>query len=136
MTMAQASSPPVLTPHKITRSYSEQVAELRAIKDKCIGHLQNKEEWVEKGILGSILQALQGSAPSHVRTEEDSVRLLCLELLASISGGKYLFSQAAAPGANVRQGGHNSLTPFMRSTLSQQSYLIFLSPTKTRPGSF
>ncbi|KAK4667192.1 hypothetical protein QC763_307030 [Podospora pseudopauciseta] len=87
MTMAQASSPPVLTPHKITRSYSEQVAELRAIKDKCIGHLQNKEEWVEKGILGSILQALQGSAPSHVRTEEDSVRLLCLELLASISGG-------------------------------------------------
>ncbi|KAK4181101.1 armadillo-type protein [Triangularia setosa] len=115
MTMARVQSPPALTPNKVARSYAEQATELRALKDEIVGHVQHKEQWVEKGILESIVKILQSSTPSRARAngkeisiyaaasdglaEDELVRLLCLQLLASIScGGPSFLSPLHAVG--------------------------------------
>ncbi|KAK0674467.1 armadillo-type protein [Cercophora samala] len=91
MTMARVQSPPVLTPNKITRSYSGQAAELRALKNKISGHVQYKEQWVEKGVLETIVNTLQsstnGKEATSYATGSDELTVLCLQILASISSG-------------------------------------------------
>ncbi len=102
-TMARVQSPPVLSQIRVARTYSEQAAALRALKDEIIGHGQRKEWWVQNGILESLVKILQNNArpptssngkersrprPSEPLAEDEAVRLLCLQLLASFAYGE------------------------------------------------
>ena len=101
--MARIQSPPILSQIRVARSYSEQTAALRALKDDVVGHLQRKERWIENGILESLVKNLQtirspggqNGDESHNNTgqprplaESERVRLLSLELLASFASGE------------------------------------------------
>ncbi|KAK0732606.1 armadillo-type protein [Apiosordaria backusii] len=101
--MARVQSPSVPTQNSVARSYTEQAAELRGVKDEIVGHLQHKEQWVEKGILETVAKTLQSSTPPRSRSngketrnytvpsdglaDDELVRLLSLQILASISCG-------------------------------------------------
>ncbi|KAM7218819.1 ARM repeat-containing protein [Rhypophila decipiens] len=86
----------------VARSYSEQVASLRALKDEVVGHVQRKEKWVEQGVLESLIKMLQPNrSPSRLSgkeardssgqpkalTEDELVRLHALQLIASFANG-------------------------------------------------
>lgn len=102
--MARVQSPPVLSQIRAARTYSEQAAALRTLKDEVIGHVQRKETWIERGILESLVKILQansrspttlnGSGPrspgghSGALAEDEVVRLLSLQLLASFAYGE------------------------------------------------
>jgi len=102
--MARVQSPPLFSQLRAARNYTEQAAALRNLRDEIVGHVQQKERWVESGILDSLVQALQSNAPSPSRlngkesrgyydpyatlTEDQTVRLLSLQLLASFACGK------------------------------------------------
>jgi hypothetical protein len=101
--MARIQSPPVLSQIRVARSYAEQAAALRALKDEIIGHVQRKEWWVQNGILESLVKILQNNARPPPRSngkdrsqieqpgtlaEDDTVRLLSLQLLASFTYGE------------------------------------------------
>ncbi|KAK4155114.1 armadillo-type protein [Chaetomidium leptoderma] len=103
--MAKIQSPPVLSQIRDARNYSEQASALRALKDEIIGHVQRKEWWIENGILESLVKILQngrsptrsnGKERSHIRppealTEDEGVRLLSLQLLASFANSGTAF---------------------------------------------
>ena len=101
--MARIQSPPVLSQIRVARTYSEQAAALRALKDEIIGHGQRKEWWVQNGILESLVKILQTNARtptssngkersqpmlSEPLAEDEAVRLLSLQLLASFAYGE------------------------------------------------
>jgi len=101
--MARIQSPPILSQIRVARSYSEQVASLRALKDEVVGHAQRKEKWVEQGVLESLVKLLQTSrsptrlngkearninGPSKNLAEDELVRLQSLQLLASFANGR------------------------------------------------
>ncbi|KAK0613820.1 armadillo repeat protein [Immersiella caudata] len=100
--MARIQSPPILSQIRVARSYSEQTAALRALKDDIVGHVQRKERWIESGILESLVKTLQTVRSPSIRSGEDTysnagqprpladserVRLLSLELIASFASG-------------------------------------------------
>ncbi|KAK3321111.1 armadillo-type protein [Cercophora scortea] len=100
--MARIQSPPILSRMRGARSYADQVAALRALKDEIVGHVQNKDKWVELNILESLIKILQSSYSSsrlggkEVRgqfgqprslADEEEVRLQALQLLASLANG-------------------------------------------------
>lgn len=101
--MARIQSPPILSQIRVARSYSEQVASLRALKNEVVGHAQRKEKWVEQGVLESLVKLLQTSRfPTRLNgketrnsngspkplTEDELVRLHSLQLLASFANGR------------------------------------------------
>ncbi|GAB1312971.1 hypothetical protein MFIFM68171_03181 [Madurella fahalii] len=101
--MARVPSPPILSQIRTARTYSEQAAALRALKDEVIGHVQRKERWVECGTLESLVETLQANnrpaaslngiesrgqgGHSGALAEDEVVRLLSLQLLASFAYG-------------------------------------------------
>lgn len=102
--MARIESHPILSQIRVARTSAEQAAALRALKDEIIGHGQRKERWVEGGILEPLVEtlrasnrpstALNGKEPRSQRghpvalTEDEVVRLLSLQLLASFAYGE------------------------------------------------
>jgi hypothetical protein len=84
------------------RSYTEQVAALRALKNDVTGHVQRKEQWVEYGILDHIVKLLQnartqqgqnGKGPGseawpYALSDQEQVRLQALQLLSIFAKGK------------------------------------------------
>ncbi|KAK4035281.1 armadillo-type protein [Parachaetomium inaequale] len=104
--MARVQTPPVLSQLKVARSFSEQATALRALKDEITGHVQRKEWWVQNGILEPLVNILQDNAQSPRRShgkersqigqpgglaEEEVVRLLSLQLIASLAHGGAAF---------------------------------------------
>lgn len=110
--MARVEIPPVLSQIRSARTYAEQATALRTLKDETVGHIQRKEWWIQNGILEPLVALLQNNVRSHTRAsgkershpgqpvplaEDDVVRLLALQLLASFAYGGYirgLWSQA------------------------------------------
>lgn len=103
--MAGVQYPAGLAQLQAATSYAEQAAALRSLKDNIIGHVQRKEEWVQHGILDALAGILQNDdqAPKRpsgketsqpgqppVLAEHEVVRLLALQLLASIANGENL----------------------------------------------
>lgn len=108
--MARAHGHPILAQLRNARSLPEQTAALRALKNEVVGHVQRKEQWIGLGVLDPIVGALTSSR-SPVKpngkdsrvlltqrplTDEESVRLQALQLVASFANGmlqkKYLAS--------------------------------------------
>ena len=101
--MARVQSPSLLTQIRVTKSYSEQATALRVLRDEIIGHSQRKEWWIKNGVLELLVKLLQsndltpksssGKERSQigqpvVLSEEDTVRLLSLQLIASFAHGE------------------------------------------------
>ena len=103
--MARIQSSPVLSQIRVARTYAEQATALCALRDEIIGHSQRKEWWVKNGILESLVKMLQNNvrppASSHGKEishpgqsepaplgEEETTRLLCLQLLAVLANGE------------------------------------------------
>ncbi|SPJ87779.1 related to armadillo repeat protein [Fusarium torulosum] len=99
--MARAHSHPILAQLRNARSLPEQTAALRALKNEVVGHVQRKEQWVGLGVLDPIVGALTSSR-SPVKpngkdsrvlltqrplSDEESVRLQALQLVASFANG-------------------------------------------------
>ncbi|KAL1840763.1 hypothetical protein VTJ49DRAFT_155 [Mycothermus thermophilus] len=104
--MARVQSPPGLAQIQAAGTYSEQAVALRTLRDEIIGHVQRKEEYVQHGILDVLVEILQNSTRSPKRSsgkepsqagqptalsEDDVVRLLALQLLASFANGGSAF---------------------------------------------
>jgi hypothetical protein len=96
--MEQVQSSPVLSQIRAARSYSEQAAALRALRDDLIGHPRRKEWWVQNGILETLVKFLQNNiqspgwsasraGQSGPLEEDEVVRLLSLQLLSSLAFG-------------------------------------------------
>ncbi|OHE91013.1 armadillo repeat protein [Colletotrichum orchidophilum] len=103
--MARSSTPPILSQLQSARSYTEQTSALRALKNDVVGHAQKKEMWAELGALEPIVKILNASrSPAKVNSkdarpssnspwlsEEETVRLQALQLLASFANGGTAF---------------------------------------------
>ncbi len=100
--MARVEIPPVLLQIRSARTYSEQATALRALKDETVGHIQRKEWWIQNGILEPLVGLLHNNDRAPTRSsgkershpgqpvplaEDDVVRLLALQLLASFAYG-------------------------------------------------
>ncbi|KAL2255663.1 hypothetical protein VTK26DRAFT_2926 [Humicola hyalothermophila] len=112
--MADTGTLPLLSQIKGARTCSEQAAALRALRDEIIGHVQRKEGWVKCGVSELLVNLLRtASRPSTsqdgkrpcgqseqvgILSEDEAVRLLCLQLLASFmhGGASYLRAFSAA----------------------------------------
>lgn len=103
--MARPSSPPVLAQIRNSRSPSEQIVALKALKNDIVGHQQKKEMWVGLGVVEPIVRIMisnksQGkqnnkerydgrSAPdSDVLSEKEMVRLQALCVIGSLANGE------------------------------------------------
>ncbi|KAF5004662.1 hypothetical protein FDECE_8849 [Fusarium decemcellulare] len=99
--MARSQSPPILAQLRSARTLPEQTAALRALKNEVVGHIQKKELWIGLGVLDPIVRTL-ASARSPVKpngkdsrfplaqrplSEDESVRLQALQLVASFANG-------------------------------------------------
>lgn len=86
----------------LSHDRGEQLSALRALKNEIVGHVQNKEKWIENGVLEPIVRILdtsrssasigsrnsQGWAQSaKPLTGEEAVRLQALQVLASLANG-------------------------------------------------
>lgn len=101
--MARPQTPPILAQMRHSRSYGEQVAALRALKNDVTGHIQRKEQWVEAGILDHIVKLLQNARTQqgqsmrvsgsetgpYALSEQEQVRLQALQLLSIFAKGTY-----------------------------------------------
>ncbi|KAK3988145.1 armadillo-type protein [Cladorrhinum sp. PSN332] len=91
--MARVQSPPVFSQLRLARNFTEQAAALRNLRDEIVGHVQQKERWVESGTLELLVKALQKNGkesrgdyePSTNLAEEEVVHLLSVQLLASFA---------------------------------------------------
>ncbi|OIW27546.1 ARM repeat-containing protein [Coniochaeta ligniaria NRRL 30616] len=87
---------------RTSRSRPEQIASLQLLKNEITGHIQKKEEYVQKGVLDQIVRLLQTSrsaqdpngkerrdSTSRPRSlsEQDEIRLQALQLLSVIANG-------------------------------------------------
>jgi hypothetical protein len=94
---------PIYADVKNARTFLQQIAALRSLKNEISGHVQRKEKWVECGILEPVVNLLRSSrapmnrnerdfrgAAAHARklSEEEQVRLLALQLLGIFANGK------------------------------------------------
>lgn len=102
MASLPASLPPILAQLRHARAPREQIAVLRSLKDEVIGHIQQKEKWVEYGVLDPVVRVLRDTrVPSRsngkeVRNhsgsmsglgDEETARLQALQVLASFAKG-------------------------------------------------
>ncbi|POR31868.1 Armadillo repeat-containing protein 8 [Tolypocladium paradoxum] len=99
--MARPQNSPVLAQLRSAKTYPEQTAALQVLKNEVVGHIQKKEEWIGLGVLDPIVITLSSSrSPSKpngkdARTQlvwrplsdEDSVKLQALQLVASFANG-------------------------------------------------
>ena len=103
-----ARSPPTLSPVKGARDCNEQITALRALRDEIVGHAQSKKYWVQQGILESLVKMIRFNRVSPGLTnspyrqpgsleEEQRVRLLALQLLASFAKGEWCSHLQAPP---------------------------------------
>ncbi|PHH75802.1 hypothetical protein CDD80_2051 [Ophiocordyceps camponoti-rufipedis] len=112
--MARSQDSSILALLLSANSYTEQAAALRLLKDQVVGHIQKKEAWVALGVLDPIVSTLSNSssrfngkdARSQLATrplsEEETVRLQALQLIASFASGgpaflEPLFAARAVP---------------------------------------
>jgi hypothetical protein len=147
--MARVQTPPVLSQIRVARSYSEQATALRALKDEVVGHIQRKEWWVQNGILESLVKILQNNVRSPTRangkepgqigqpvplSEEELVRLLSLQLIASFAyGGLTLHPiSCRSPAANPTPGGAAFLNPIHASDVVPAA-MSAISPADNPP---
>ncbi|KAL2137963.1 hypothetical protein VTI28DRAFT_7753 [Corynascus sepedonium] len=104
--MTTFHTPPIFSQLRGARSYSEQAAALRALKDEIIGHVNRKEEWICNGILEPLVEILRKKIQSPAKStgkehsqgvrsdepsEEDEVQLLALQIIASFAYGNAAF---------------------------------------------
>lgn len=99
--MARPQSSPILAQLHSAKTFPEQTAALKALKNEIVGHAQKKEEWIRVGILEPIVTSLSGGRPPaklngkdagavadfRPLSEEDAVKLQSLQLLASFANG-------------------------------------------------
>ncbi|EGO56528.1 hypothetical protein NEUTE1DRAFT_123041 [Neurospora tetrasperma FGSC 2508] len=117
--MAHSQSPPALLWQiQNARNHAEQIEFLRQLKDGVIGDVRAKEKWVNHGILQFLVHLLQqkptAQSPSGLGSKEayapisqttdlpddDRVRLLALQLIASFAkGGPSFLTPLNAVGA-------------------------------------
>ncbi|OAA70472.1 Armadillo-type fold domain containing protein [Cordyceps fumosorosea ARSEF 2679] len=99
--MTRPQSSPILAQLRGAKTFSEQTAALRALKNEIVGHVQRKEEWVAVGVLEPIVRTLAATRsplrangrdtrqPAATRTlsDEESVKLQALQLIGSFAMG-------------------------------------------------
>ncbi|PNY27575.1 Armadillo repeat-containing protein 8 [Tolypocladium capitatum] len=99
--MARPQNSPVLAQLRSAKTYPEQTAALQVLKNEVVGHVQKKEEWIRLGVLDPVVGTLSSSrSPSKLNgkdartqlvsrplSDEDSVRLQALQLVASFANG-------------------------------------------------
>lgn len=103
--MARPSSPPVLAQIRNSRSPSEQIIALKALKNDIVGHQQKKEMWVGLGVVEPIVRIMisnksQGrhnskeryddrfTPDSNALSEREMVRLQALCVIGSLANGE------------------------------------------------
>ncbi|KAK6226301.1 armadillo repeat protein [Colletotrichum tabaci] len=103
--MARLSNPPILSQLLSARGFAEQTSALRALKNDVVGHAQKKEMWAGLGALDPVVEILNAarspvkvngkdtrpSASSRWLSEEETLRLQALQLLASFANGGTAF---------------------------------------------
>ncbi|KAM5342952.1 hypothetical protein ACJ41O_013918 [Fusarium nematophilum] len=99
--MARSQSPPILAQLRSARTLPEQTSALRALKNEIVGHVQKKELWIGLGVLDPIVRTLAVTrSPAKPNgkdirfpltqrplSEDESVRLQALQLVASFANG-------------------------------------------------
>ncbi|KAG5999341.1 hypothetical protein E4U43_002126 [Claviceps pusilla] len=101
--MARPHNSPILAQLRNAKTLLEQAAALQALKNEIVGHVQKKEAWIGLGVLEPIVRTLVSNrSPSkahgkdaciHFSTaslslsDEDTVRLQALQLVASFANG-------------------------------------------------
>lgn len=99
--MARPQTSPILAQLRSAKTFPEQTAALKALKNEIVGHAQKKGEWIGVGVLDPIVRTLSsGRAPSKLNgkdafdvpdfrplSEEDAVKLQALQLIASFANG-------------------------------------------------
>lgn len=100
--MARPQASPILAQLRSAKTYPEQTAALKALKNEVVGHIQRKEAWVGLGVLEPIVRALTpGGSPakqngkdaalhlvSRPLSDEDGVKLQALQLVATFAKGE------------------------------------------------
>lgn len=101
--MERLQNSPIFVHIRNARSFPEQAAALRSLKNDLTGHVQRKEKWVECGVLEPIVAILRSArapvsrnerdfrgAVAHARqlSDEEQVRLEALQLLSIFANGK------------------------------------------------
>lgn len=83
-------------------TYAEQAVVLRLLKNEIVGHKQKKEAWVASGALEPVVKILASCLPagkhngkdtrfqavSLTTVEEESVKLLAIQVLSTFANGK------------------------------------------------
>jgi armadillo repeat-containing protein 8 len=96
------SDSPILHQLRSAKSYSEQAAALKALKNEVVGHVQRKELWIKLGVLDPIVRTLASNLSSpklssrdaHAQfvvgplSDEDAVKQQALQLVASFASGR------------------------------------------------
>lgn len=87
---------------RTSRTCSEHLASLQLLKNEITGHIQQKQKYVEKGVLDQVVRLLQTSRAAHDRndkdrresisqprtiSEQENVRLQALQALSVIANG-------------------------------------------------
>lgn len=99
--MARPQNSPILAQLRNAKSLLEQTVALQALKNEIVGHVQKKEAWIGLGVLDPIVRTLTSSRSqaklngkdatsqllSRPLSEEDSVKLQALQLVASFANG-------------------------------------------------
>ncbi|PHH86432.1 hypothetical protein CDD83_10258 [Cordyceps sp. RAO-2017] len=99
--MARPQSSPILAQLRSAKTYPEQAAALQVLKNEVVGHIQKKEAWIALGVLEPIVVTLSSvRSPSKLNgkdaraqlvsrplSEDDSVKLQSLQLVASFASG-------------------------------------------------
>lgn len=108
--MARPQNSPILAQLRNAKSLPEQTAALQALKNEIVGHVQKKEAWIGLGVLEPIVRTLASSrSPAKLNgkdatalllsrplSDEDSVKLQALQLVASFANGMTIGPSAAA----------------------------------------
>lgn len=99
--MARPHDSPILAQLRNAKTLSEQAAALQALKNEIVGHVQKKEAWIALGVLEPIASTLVSNGSTsklngkdaYIQlsppplSDEDSVRLQALQLVASFANG-------------------------------------------------
>lgn len=99
--MARPQNSPILAQLRNAKSLPEQTAALQALKNEIVGHVQKKEAWIGLGVLEPIVRTLYSNRspaklngkdatvqpPSRPLSDDDSVKLQALQLVASFANG-------------------------------------------------
>jgi armadillo repeat-containing protein 8 len=94
----------ILSHLQSARTYADQAAALRSLKNEVVGHIQRKELWIKLGALDPVVKILascrspmkhvqrkdvyQGRLYGDMLTDEEAVRLQAVQLLSSFASSK------------------------------------------------